>query len=104
MVCGCFAYKAKTDTDLRSVVEGKWLVMKRQCAWCLRLIDELGLRLSSSPVPKTYDASHGMCKICADVWLEEVLQDTEKQPALLSRPARSDVTSFTDFWQKTPLL
>ena len=70
--------------------------MKRQCAWCLRLIDDFGVRLSL-PVPKTYDASHGMCKVCADIWLEEVLQDTEKHPALLSSSARSDVTGCTIF-------
>lgn len=78
--------------------------MKRQCAWCLRLIDDLGIRLSSSPVPKTYEASHGMCKVCGDIWLEEVLQYTEKQLVLLPRSTTFDVTSFTSFWQKTSLL
>src|SRR5947209_16680590 len=76
----------------------KGVTMKRQCAWCLRLIDDLGVRLSSSPVPKTYEASHGMCKVCADIWLEEVLQETEKQPALLPQRTRSDVKSFTGFY------
>ena len=60
-------------------------------------MDDFGIRLSSLPVPKTYEASHGMCKVCADIWLEEVLQDTEKQPVLLSSQPRSDITSFTIF-------
>jgi hypothetical protein len=75
----------------------KEVAMQRQCAWCLRLIGDFGVRLSSAPVPKTYEASHGMCTVCADIWLEEVLQDTEKQPALLSRSARSDVANYTIF-------
>jgi hypothetical protein len=58
--------------------------MMRQCAWCLRLMDEFGERISVSPVPKTYNASHGMCTVCGDVWLEEVLQATEKQPVLVA--------------------
>ena len=72
--------------------------MKRQCAWCLRLIDDFGVRLSS-PVPKTYDASHGMCKVCADIWLEEVLQETEKQPVLLSSSRTADMAGFNSFYR-----
>jgi hypothetical protein len=68
--------------------------MQRQCAWCLRLIDDLGVRISSLPFPKTYDASHGMCTVCGDIWLEEVLQETEKRPVLLSSSQTADMTGF----------
>ncbi len=44
--------------------------MKRQCAWCLRLINCAGERISVSPVPKVYEASHGMCAVCSALWLE----------------------------------
>jgi hypothetical protein len=39
--------------------------MLRQCAWCLRLINSEGDRLSPLPKPKLYEASHGICEICA---------------------------------------
>ncbi len=47
--------------------------MVRQCAWCLRLMDGGGMRISSIPVPKIYAASHGMCQVCGALWLEEAL-------------------------------
>jgi len=47
--------------------------MVRQCAWCLRLIDDVGERVSPSPLPKLYEASHGMCGICGTRWMEQVL-------------------------------
>ena len=47
--------------------------MVRQCAWCLRLIDDAGERVSPSPLPKLYEASHGMCGICGTRWMEQVL-------------------------------
>lgn len=77
----------------------KGVAMKRQCAWCLRLIDDLGVRISSMPVPKTYDASHGMCTVCGDIWLEEVLQETEKQPVLLANSQMADMTGFNSFYR-----
>ena len=48
--------------------------MVRQCAWCLRLMDSGGMRISSMPVPKIYAASHGMCQVCGALWLEDVLE------------------------------
>jgi hypothetical protein len=45
--------------------------MVRQCAWCLRLINSTGERLSSSPLPKLYEASHGICSACGIVWLTQ---------------------------------
>lgn len=43
--------------------------MVHQCAWCLRLIDNKGQHVSAVPVPKMYDASHGMCRACGAGWL-----------------------------------
>ncbi len=74
--------------------------MQRQCAWCLRLIDDFGERISA-PVDKSYDASHGMCTVCGDVWLEEVLQDTEKQRVPLSSTRRAEVMSISSSFQRT---
>ncbi len=58
--------------------------MQKQCAWCLRLMDSIGEPVSSIPVPKIRKASHGICKICGDLWLEKALQDT--QPQAVTRP------------------
>ena len=54
--------------------------MQRQCAWCLRLIDNFGERISS-PQPKRYEVSHGMCLICGSLWLDQAILDTDKQEA-----------------------
>ena len=59
--------------------------MQRQCAWCLRLMDSIGEPISPIPVPKIYKASHGICRICGNLWLEQALQDTEPQQAV-TRP------------------
>jgi hypothetical protein len=48
--------------------------MVRQCAWCLRLIDGVGERLSSSPLPKLYEASHGICSVCGTVWIARAIE------------------------------
>jgi hypothetical protein len=47
--------------------------MVRQCAWCLCLINSAGERLSPFPVPKLYEASHGICDICGVQWMEQVI-------------------------------
>jgi len=46
--------------------------MIRQCAWCLRLINSVGERTSLLPVPKIYEATHGICQVCGTSWLEAV--------------------------------
>ncbi len=46
--------------------------MLRQCAWCLRLINHVGERLSTQPLPKLYEATHGMCSVCGALWMEQV--------------------------------
>jgi hypothetical protein len=53
--------------------------MVRQCAWCLRLIDSAGERLSPLPVPKLYEASHGICGICGVQWMEQVIAADDPQ-------------------------
>lgn len=62
--------------------------MVRQCAWCLRLIDSVGERMSQSPLPKLYEASHGICGVCGTLWMEQVLgtQGTQ-EPSLQDKGA-----------------
>jgi hypothetical protein len=56
--------------------------MVRQCAWCLCLIDCSGERLSSSPLPKLYEASHGICSVCGTMWMERAIENhTGQGPA-----------------------
>ena len=64
--------------------------MLRQCAWCLRLIDLAGKRLSSQPLPKLYEASHGMCSVCGTLWLEQVLSSLPPQVPSLYLEEHSD--------------
>jgi hypothetical protein len=47
--------------------------MVRQCAWCLRLIDSGGERVSQRPLPKLYEATHGMCCVCGTLWIEQAV-------------------------------
>ena len=43
-------------------------------------MDNGGVRISSLPVPKIYEASHGMCQVCGALWLEDALEnDAEAQ-------------------------
>jgi len=51
--------------------------MMRQCAWCLRLINSMGERVSSLPMPKDHGATHGMCQVCGALWMEQVGQNEE---------------------------
>jgi hypothetical protein len=53
--------------------------MMRQCAWCLRLIDSRGERVSQLPLPKLYEASHGMCDVCGAQWLQQMLGPSAAQ-------------------------
>ncbi len=52
--------------------------MQRQCAWCLRLMDRFGEPIST-PQPKRYEISHGMCLTCGSLWLEKAIRDTDEQ-------------------------
>jgi len=46
-------------------------------------MNHLGERISLQPVPKIYNATHGMCQVCGMRWLERAMVDTEEQPALV---------------------
>ncbi len=48
--------------------------MERQCAWCLCLMNHLGEPISD-PRPKDYAVSHGMCRGCGSLWLEQAIND-----------------------------
>lgn len=53
--------------------------MVRQCAWCLRLINSQGEPISTFPLPKLYEATHGMCQSCGLLWMEAVEKQNEGQ-------------------------
>ncbi len=56
--------------------------MVRQCAWCLCLINSMGERLSPSPLPKLYEASHGICSACGTVWLTQAVETSNIQNSI----------------------
>ena len=58
--------------------------MQRQCAWCLRMMNGRAERISLQPVPKLYEATHGMCRVCGMYWLEQVICETEEQPVFVA--------------------
>ncbi len=68
--------------------------MQRQCAWCLWLMNSVGERISSQPMPKIYEASHGMCKTCGNRWLEQVMQEPQLQAVTRPLPMRAEVQSI----------
>ncbi len=53
--------------------------MVRQCAWCLRLINSRSEPISTFPLPKLYEATHGMCQSCGLLWLEAVAKGNKEQ-------------------------
>ena len=67
--------------------------MLRQCAWCLRLIDLVGKRLSTQPLPKLYEASHGMCSVCGTLWMEQVRTSLTPQVSSLYLEEQSNQRS-----------
>jgi hypothetical protein len=67
--------------------------MVRQCAWCLCLINTWGERVSLSPLPKLYEATHGICGICGIQWMEQVL---ETDPTLQNRRGDDESCIFPD--------
>lgn len=66
--------------------------MQLQCAWCLRLMNKIGEPISSLPVPKIYEASHGMCKSCGSLWLEQAIQDKQLQAVTRPLPMRVEMS------------
>lgn len=67
--------------------------MERQCAWCLRLIGEMGERVSLAPLPKSYEASHGICEVCGALWMEQVLISQGIPPAETSLKRKSNTVT-----------
>jgi hypothetical protein len=69
--------------------------MYRQCAWCLRLINRFGEPIST-PQPKRYELSHGMCLACGAIWLERATSDTtECEARLLRHPCTEEMEQET---------
>ena len=60
--------------------------MVRQCAWCLRLINSQGEAISTFPLPKLYEATHGMCQSCGLLWMEAVEKQDEEQAGQTTEP------------------
>ncbi len=57
--------------------------MRRQCAWCLYLINQNGERITSQPLPnKLYEASHGICGVCGQLWMEQAAAHPTPVPVL----------------------
>jgi uncharacterized protein YjiK len=57
-------------------------------------MNNAGERTSSLPVPKIYDATHGMCKECGALWLQEAQRETDKQPVLSTVANTADITYY----------
>ncbi len=77
--------------------------MIRQCAWCLRLMNNDGEHLSPAPLPKIYEATHGICGVCGMRWMEQAMgtQDTS-EIFLQLRTQMVDNTSAMLTEPKTP--
>lgn len=71
--------------------------MVRQCAWCLRLINSQGERISAFPLPKLYEATHGMCQNCGILWMEAVEKQNEGQQRQEIEPVQmGQIASFIE--------
>ncbi len=57
-------------------------------------MNSVGEPTSLKPVPKMYEASHGMCRTCGILWLQKAIHDTEEQPALVVVPVMSEVNRY----------
>jgi len=68
-------YTANKDICQGDANRERTELMIRQCAWCLCLINCAGERLSSSPLPKLYEASHGICIVCGIQWIARATEN-----------------------------
>lgn len=75
--------------------------MVRQCAWCLRLINGQGERISSAPLPKLYEASHGICSVCGTIWIEQACNDEYQSPVQVALEPNNTSTLMTPVGVKT---
>jgi len=48
------------------------------------MMNNLGEPISLQPVPKLYEATHGMCCVCGMYWLEQAICEAEEQPVLVA--------------------
>ena len=69
--------------------------MVRQCAWCLRLINIVGERLSPHPIPNLYEATHGICTVCGALWLEQVMETEQLQTASVQLEEKVKTSSLS---------
>lgn len=76
--------------------------MMRQCAWCLRMINGLGERISLAPLPKLYEASHGICCVCGTLWIEQALVTDTAHPYPLPLSPQSAHHPHTTMSDNTP--
>lgn len=76
--------------------------MVRQCAWCLRLIDSAGERISQAPLPKLYEASHGICGVCGTLWMEQVLGTQGTQELSLQNQEASGAETLSQAVRRSP--
>lgn len=72
--------------------------MIRQCAWCLRLMNDDGERTTHHPVPKIYEATHGMCAVCGMLWMEQVMRDQESNMSEMAMLWRNDKARTTPYF------
>lgn len=77
--------------------------MVRQCAWCLRLINSAGERLSPLPLPKLYEASHGICGICGMQWMEQVIEAESPLGALQRHEVEFTGGGYPDVERHEPI-
>ncbi len=63
--------------------------MVRQCAWCHRLIDTHGERVSLLPMHKIQNATHGICQTCGNCWMKQASEE-EWRSLLSVFPAKFD--------------
>jgi hypothetical protein len=69
-------------------------IMDRQCAWCLRNIDNMGERISLLPLPKRYDATHGICIVCGTRWMEQALRAYDAPILLAEDEQNAEAAEF----------
>ena len=75
--------------------------MVRQCAWCLRLMNNAGEHLSPAPLPKIYEATHGICGVCGVRWMEQAMGTQDAGEILFQLQTQNSASPpLTE--QKTP--
>jgi hypothetical protein len=55
-------------------------------------MNQIGEPISSLPVPKLSEASHGMCKSCGSLWLEQAMQEIQLQAVAPPLPVMAEMS------------